>query len=86
MKKETFLKKLDMGDSCNYNYEKGEIIGLISIWKLKEKIILTWEETSKADGIYNEELYIKDICLEFEDLESLENYLLENHLDYKYFM
>ena len=79
MRPNSFIQRLEVGKANNFLYSKGDLEGLVSVWKHQNLIVLTWEECPKGQQ-YDESSYTCDERFTFDTTEKVLLFLMENEL------
>lgn len=80
MQADTFEKRIRDGKVNNLVYSKGEMEGLVSVWKHESSIIVTWEECPKGEQ-YDESTYSHDERHVFSSLSDVMRFLSGHGFD-----
>jgi hypothetical protein len=73
-------RRIESGKGASIIYDKGNLQGLVSIWKTEDTIVMTWEECARGEQ-YDEFEYTRDERRTFETVDEVWRYVDECGLD-----
>ncbi len=75
----TFRDRLEAGKANNHLYEVDDRQGLVSVWKLDDRWIMTWEECPRGQQ-FDEASYTRDEVHHFASFAALIEFLAARNL------